>query len=214
MRKLIILMVSLASLLSATPTRADTITAGQVFTPKQFGASFDLSGDGFSLRGAGEAFVTGCEPCRPGPHEVGIRLNGPAIGSAEVNGVSYSPAYFDLELPMLGTIDLPTDGPSAFTLRFPFTLRGGHEYISLTSARDNTPIHALLDGEGTGVIELIRSLFGGQPIYDSRSITLTFTNASSAAPTPEPATLLMVVGGTAVWGCIGRRRRSGRSTNA
>ena len=213
MRRLIILMVCLAPLISAAPTRADTITAGQVFTPKQFGASFDLSGEGFSLRGAGEAYVAGCEPCRPGLQQVGIRLNGSAIGSAELNGVTYSPAYFDLDLPMLGTIDLPTDGPSAFALTFPFTLQRGIEYISLTSAREN-PIHAFLDGQGTGVIELTRSLFGGRPIYDSRSITLTFTDVSSPAPTPEPATLLMVVGGAAVWGCIGRRRRSGRSTYA
>jgi len=188
-----------------------TITIGGVFDA----AAFTLTGDDFLLSGSVEQFIgsLSCFPCSAGSN---ITLHGPLSDTTfggepgKFNGVNYPALFFT----GLMTVDSPSF-PGAMlldsttvTLPFSFTaVLSGHP--SGTDAFNGTnPIFSLANFTGSGTVTAhFAAAAGGPgqaPIFNLADATYRF-GASSTAPTPEPATLLLFgVGAVSV---VVRRRR-------
>jgi len=200
----------------ARPVLADTITAGKVITDPgplgAFGASFDLHGMGFSLTGGGEIAYSTCFPCLPGQTVTAqVTFNGTGAGIGQVNGRVFSPAYFNLFLPLVGRITFPTNEErSFFTISFPFSLTGGMIRFDSNPSRESFPPTLLTDIAGSGIAtaEVSREPHDGPVMFDTRVITFNFTDPSSPSPTPEPATLTLLGSALAI-GVARRFRRTG-----
>jgi len=215
------LPVVVAVLLALCPrAHADplTVTSGTITLPSALGsATFTLSGDDFSLSGRVEQSI-GQLSCFPCSSTSNVTLHGPlsdiTFGGqpGTMNGVTYPTLFFT----GLMTVT-PPSFPGAMllestTVMLPFDfsalLSGYHSGTDAFNAIN--PIFSLANFTGRGTVTAHFTATpiapGDAPIFNLHDALYQFS-AASAAPTPEPATLVLFgVGAATVF--VRRRRRS------
>jgi hypothetical protein len=211
MRKWIVQSLPILVLIGVAAPRAQAepirlVTGGQTVAQMN-GGSFNLTGDGFSLAGAAEGFVSTtfeCTPCAPSDR-ITLSLSSFTSGHfldglpGEFAGVTYPATY------LFGTFTFTSSdfnsGVMSPTRTAPFTFRG--ELFNYASPSEGelggTPLFfAELAGSGTATAHFAGPVEG---LWFAQDITYQFTAPPS--PTPEPASLLLC--GSAVAWLVGRR---------
>jgi len=169
-----------------------------------------LEGDTFALQGR---FTEGgggtCFPCVPGTYTFGMSWGGDmGSGSGTVNGTLYPSLWFaGTGFAVRGSATLPADGPSSFSLAFPFSVVAGSTIWGYSDSQRTNQVFTLdVTGSGTAEMTVGRPESGPQ-LYTTQALSFAF--GPSAAPTPEPASLLLI--GTGLVGVIARRALRGSS---
>jgi hypothetical protein len=165
-----------------------------------------LEGDTFSLQGRFSDGGTGiCFPCLPGIYTFGMFWGGDmGSGSGTVNGALYPSLWFaGTGFTVRGSATLPPDGPSRFSLTFPFSVVAGSTIWGYSDSQRTNQVFTL-DVTGSGTTEMtVGRPESGPQLYTTQALSFTF--GPSPAPTPEPASLLLL--GTGLVGAIVRRAR-------
>lgn len=216
MAKVFSAVCTLLLILVFTPstTYADTffITSGTLtVTGPVGGPVFTLSGNNFFVSGSGggkggSAPQVGCLPCLSGAFiTVGGIFDGSGLGggTAIFDGVNYGGGFggsFQLTGP---PIEVPF-ALSNLTITSPFNFSGHLIVCPQTCFLGPTVFSTDLIGGGTATIDLLFSgMFNGRPVFTFQKVTYNFE-------IPEPASLLLLVGGLAALGAR-LRHRSRRS---
>jgi len=188
----------------SAPARADqfTITGGSIELPGNFRSPhFILTGDGFSFGGVGEPNGSNCSPCTPG-QTIALRATLTDVfsfsgsGPGMFNGIEY-PAIVLNGIVHANSETFPVSMLlDSLMVTLPFTAAGTLWGYPTTSDAifGRNPIFEAVDfvGSGTATGTFSRGPdANGRALFDFRSSTFTFGPASTA-PTPEPATLLLV----------------------
>ena len=210
--------ITCALLMSCSVAAADPIVVtGGSMSVVGVGANdlFMLQGDGLSLTGVGHENIVGpgvCNPCIGGSITFNATLDSfvhlaPSPGS--VGGRSFPDVILDGTMSFFGP-SFPV-GPLATnpTLTAPFTfsamLRGFP-----SSAMDGAPLFEnVFIGGGTATANYIITPGPGATLVRFRDVTYQFEPNVPVSPTPEPASVLLVVTGLAA--AASRRRRTGAS---
>jgi hypothetical protein len=149
-----------------------------------------------------------CDPCRATATDFSIDLSvSPSFGDVTYGSEGYRvPAEFpedpNLYVSIRGRAPLPPSPPAVgdvATVTAPFTMTGA--LFPPFGGRANT-----LVGSGVATLDLRVDPFGSEgPVWGFRSGEYRFTDATSPAPVPEPATILLCGSGLAL--AVLRRRR-------
>lgn len=200
----------------ATPSaQADPVrvTVGQA-TAELAGGTFTFTGDGFSLTGGvPDGFassVFACTPCSP-ENPMTLGLSSSAGGHFEdgfpgtFGGVDF-PATFLFGQLTFTSADFSSTvlSPDNTTLTAPFTFSGELRDFATPGEGEigGTPLFvAELTGSGTATAHFRGPISGLFTVSD-----VTYQFSAEAAPTPEPATLLLC-GPAAAWLMMRRRSR-------
>jgi len=201
-----VLSVAVPGSVTADPV---VITSGtiNVTSPLSFpSALISIEGDAFSLTGRlSEGGAITCFPCPAGSHPIAVSWGGTmGTGSGTVNGTLYSSLFFaGTGFTVEGTATLPSDGPSMFSLTFPFSVAAGSTIWGY-SDRERTNRVFVLDVAGSGTAEMtVARPPSGLVLWDTQALSYTF--GATEAPIPEPASLLLL--GTGLAGVVVRRAR-------
>lgn len=205
-------------LLFVPEARADglVITSGSASFPTSSGGFFSFSGGNTTLNGGIDFAPMACSPCTAGQavnlslYRVGGDIRGT---SGIIDGVTYDRFYNESWLRFeTGTFFVPDDASSIITLTVPFTFSGSMLGCTQSTVGGPCPspiFSTMLSGQGLVTLELYSyMLLDGRRAYDTRSIIYNF---GSAAPVPEPATLLLLSTGLAGVAARYRMKRRSRS---
>jgi hypothetical protein len=213
-----------ALLLAGGTARADPllVTSGS-YTDGSFTGFWTLMGNGFSLTGASEGSAGGlfqsCKPCGWEPAPVALNFTthvfgGPFLGGrpGTFDGVSYPTTVFDGELHFFApSFSAAVLSPTNLILTAPFTMNGHLVGFPNGSAEFNGMprlFESDFVGRGTATARFVQDpTEPNQPnLFEVMSVVYQFE--SNAAPTPEPATLLMFGAGLVIVSHRLRRRRN------
>jgi PEP-CTERM motif len=187
-----------------------TITGGSADFERGSPGVVDLSGtEGFSITTRVSPFATSLGDLLPGEtgqvliDAVGLDL---AVASATFRGVTYTSDDFEGGIPRAGAelifrsgpFVAPPISPVSVSLQTPFTFRGSF------FDRSADGFTARLQGRGTMTADLSPVLSGDSSFWFFRHAHFDFANA--VAPTPEPASIVLL--GGAVAGLLAARRRN------
>jgi hypothetical protein len=207
-------MMIAAVLLSPAISRADPIPIaittgsglGTVFG--EFALLLDIQGNDFRFVGGTGG---GSSPVienvnRPGDTitlgSVGFPFTGVVTYLGTKTTVDPSVAFGNIAFTTMPVM-LPTNGQSNVTFTLPFSMSA---LLGLSSADPTQPSYALT-GAGIAVANGVLASAPGEPDhYVFNRITYTF-QAGGVAPTPEPASLMLIVGGLALVARSVRKRR-------
>jgi PEP-CTERM motif-containing protein len=199
------LLVAMPRAVAADPV---VITSGTIAAERAVSlasAQVRVEGDSFSLAGRfSEGGAVACFPCPAGSHPIALFWAGDmGSGSGAVNGTLFPSLFFGgTGFNVGGTATLPPDGPSMFSVTFPFSVTAGSIWGFSDQQRTNRVFALDVTGSGTAVMTVVRPP-SGPVLYDTQALSFTF--GASPAPTPEPGSLLLL--GTGLIGVIVRRAR-------
>ena len=199
-----LLLTSFLALVPAAAADADPIALTGGFMASgggSLGLNFEFQGDGFRASGSFEPGVIGphftCTPCVEGD---AIRLDSTfggtlGFGSATVGGTTYEGIEF------AGLMNFAAPQVIAPSIRGDFTVTENFTFdvrlVGSRSGSSDPPLFAQpLTGQGVVTASFRQSGDPAidPPMFDFASVRYDFTDAS-AAPVPEPGTLLLVAGG-------------------
>lgn len=222
--KTLSLLALLVCLMFATEARADTffITGGSATSGNILGGTFTLTGSNFELHGGFYQGPNSCSPCKAGQtisvgsFNLGLDIVSQPIPST-FGGTTYNTLYYSLgSMRFSSGIIVPNTSDALFTVTTPFsftaTLQGCTDPqgpINFCHAGDIVFDNATFIGQGTATVQMSSVSDGADGhLYSIRSIRYDF-----AAPTPEPATIVLLSTGLAGAGAIARRRRGRRAAS-
>jgi len=201
-----VMFLAVPDSLAADPV---VITSGVITAerPNDATAAVRLEGDTFFLQGHfSEGVTEACFPCVPGTYPFGMFWGGDiGSGSGTVNGTLYPNLWFAGAFRVRGIATLPPDGPSSFSLTFPFSVVEGGISAFSDNLRHNRVFTLGMTGAGMAEMSVIGRTEDVR-LYTTRALSFAF--GPSPAPTPEPASLLLIVTGLAG---IARRALRGSS---
>jgi hypothetical protein len=207
-RRLPTVLFVLLALCRAASADQFTVTGGSITILDQFAADFTLTGDDFSLGGVVTPFVRqSCFPC--GPNRPSITISGGLsnllFGGAPGTfaGVDYPHVFLSGSM-TVSTASFPGSmllDSTTITLPFDFSaeLTGFPNDFDVFRGPGPTPIFraSSFTGSGTATVNFTAEApRTGGPLFDFDNATFVF-GPLSTAPTPEPATVVLFVIGTA-----------------
>jgi len=207
------IIAAFSSAVIPAPASADSvqlINSGNMIVTSSLGdsATFTLSGDIFSLSGRSvEGLASaGCNPCAPGqPTTPQIAMSLGRV-SGIVNGLSFENLHLGGFFSVRGSITVPTGETGPMTLTFPVSVDPISTILGIKDLNlptEEVVFSLALAGSGIGTLSLTPIPNDGGPLIFHPAVLRFDFGPSSPAPTPEPASVVLL--GAGLCGLIARR---------